>query len=201
MSQGGWQMERRGRCWEYDGETGRQAQLQAGLFETSLVALSIPWVDGQSVGENSCWVGEKGVACQRRDAACHRLAIPTLVPSKYGILPSGSRVFPTIRIFFPCCRSPTSSTPPKDAYTHLSHFEEPPSPFSEKINNRFLVERMEEDDPDTPRRFEPESSTRRVISPNEKWFDAIRCLSMVSDSAKKCRITSDNSDNLRNFRC
>ena len=98
-------------------------------------------------------------------------------------------------------RSLSSSMPPKDAYTHLSHFEEPPSPFSEKINNRFLVERMEEDDPDTPRRFEPESSTRRVISPKEKWFDAIRCLLMVSDSAKKCRITSDNSDNLRNFRC
>ena len=135
-------MERRGRCWEYDGETGRQAQLQAGLFETSLVALSIPWVDGQSVGENSCWVGEKGVACQRRDAACHRLAIPTLVPSKYGILPSGSRVFPTIRIFFPCCRSPTSSTPPKDAYTHLGHIAKSSS-FHTDRNGLFLVEHIE----------------------------------------------------------
>src|SRR6266436_8056817 len=80
-------VERRGWCWEYDGETGRQAQLQAGLFETPLVGLSIPWVDDQSVGENSVLGWRERVACQRSDVACRRVAIPTLVPvpvpSKY----------------------------------------------------------------------------------------------------------------------
>ncbi len=57
MSQDGEEVvEMRGWIGEYGRETGRQAQLQAGLFETSLVALSIPRVDGQSVGENSVLV-------------------------------------------------------------------------------------------------------------------------------------------------
>jgi|SRR6266436_5880678 len=44
-------VERRGRCGEYGRETGRRAYFQARLFETSLVALSIPWVNGQSINE------------------------------------------------------------------------------------------------------------------------------------------------------
>jgi len=62
-------VERRGRCGEYGRGIGRRAQFQAGLFETSLVALSIPWVNGQSIGANwGVGLGER-VACPlRRDA-------------------------------------------------------------------------------------------------------------------------------------
>ncbi len=48
-------VERRGRCGEYGKEIGRlrRGQFQAGLFETLLVALLIPWVNDQSIGANS----------------------------------------------------------------------------------------------------------------------------------------------------
>ena len=42
-----------GEAREYGRGIERQAHFQAGLFETLLVALSIPWVNGQSVGANS----------------------------------------------------------------------------------------------------------------------------------------------------
>ncbi len=48
-------VERQERRGEYGREIGRQAQFQVGLFETSLVALSIPWV------RIRCWVGERGL--------------------------------------------------------------------------------------------------------------------------------------------
>jgi len=41
--------------WGVWQEIGRQAQFQAGLLETSLVALPIPWVRIQ------CWVVERGL--------------------------------------------------------------------------------------------------------------------------------------------
>ena len=46
--------------------TGRleDRQLQAGLFETSFADLSIPWVDGQSVGENSV------LGWEERESSC-----------------------------------------------------------------------------------------------------------------------------------
>ncbi len=52
-------VEGRGRCGEYGREIGRRAHFQVGLFETLLVALSIPWVNDQSVGAS--WVGERGL--------------------------------------------------------------------------------------------------------------------------------------------
>ena len=52
-------VEGRGRRGEYGREIGRRAQFQAGLFETSLVALSIPWV------RIRCWVGEGGLAVRK----------------------------------------------------------------------------------------------------------------------------------------
>src|SRR6266403_6245679 len=55
-------VERRGRRGEYGREIGRRAQFQAGLFETLLVTLSIPWVNGQSIGANSVLgLGERGL--------------------------------------------------------------------------------------------------------------------------------------------
>ncbi len=52
-------VERQGQCGEYGREIRRQAQFQAGLFETSLVALSIPWV------RIRCWGGEGGLAVRK----------------------------------------------------------------------------------------------------------------------------------------
>ena len=53
-------VERQGRCGEYGSETGRRAQFQVGLFDTLLVDLTLPRVNGQSVGEYSVLVGERG---------------------------------------------------------------------------------------------------------------------------------------------
>ena len=66
---------------EYGRETGRRARFQARLFETSLVVLSIPWVDGQSVGENSVlgW-GEGCLSVRLRSDAVH-LSLPNMEPS------------------------------------------------------------------------------------------------------------------------
>ena len=64
---GGWEMvERRGRCGEYDRETGRRVHFQVRLFETSLVDLSNRgWMVNRSV-RIRCWLGRKGcVACRR----------------------------------------------------------------------------------------------------------------------------------------
>src|SRR6266478_6555209 len=130
-------VERRGRCGEYGRGIGRRAQFQAGLFETSLVALSIPWVNGQSIGAN--W----GVGLGRE--GCLSVRLWRDVAASVRIRPSDSRCLANSK--FLSCRSPSSSTPPKDAYTHLSHRRELPFHFPRKLmdcNDRFLVGHMGE---------------------------------------------------------